>query len=87
MKARDGDENMMGSKQDEGVDGTRHSDECLTSLLDAMSDDAVRFSYRVLLQAEAHRQLGRVMDGNLMTCMVAVQQDINIVRSAILSAR
>ena len=55
-----------------------------TALLAGMTEDELRFSYTVLLAYEAHRQLGREMDGNLQTCMVAIQEDIEAVKAEML---
>jgi hypothetical protein len=49
-------------------------------LLDSMTEDQLRFSYGVVLQIEAHRQLGRQLDGNLKTCRIAIQEDVEEVK-------
>jgi hypothetical protein len=51
-----------------------------------MSDEATRFSYWVMVCAEAHRQLKRPMDGNLLTALVAIQCDIDRVKAAMNAA-
>ena len=45
-----------------------------------MTEEELRFSYGVLLSAVAYKQLGRGMDGNTRTAMMAVQQDIETVK-------
>jgi len=51
------------------------------ALLDSMTEDELRFSYGVVLQIEAHRQLGRQLDGNLKTCRIAIQEDVEAVKN------
>ena len=51
-----------------------------------MTEAEVTFSYNALISAEAHRQLGREMDGNLRTIMAGIQPDIDAEKKRIRKA-